>query len=208
MEKKKACEREKQKRETVFLFFIVVAKVFHLSLDLKTTLSNNKTQKRYFDPSTDSCREFPDCHQSPAISELAWDCGPCSAFFLDGGNGHCERAPGCSLSGGGSGSGGAAATVLASGRLQRGAAAGSAAAAAAREASSEHRQIADVVARNAVVYNLSGKGSVSVGMPPTAAGGGARRGGAAAAAGASSSSVASAAASAPSSSKSSLLSTR
>lgn len=178
-EKKKAHEESRKDEETVFS---------HRSRQCFLSFS----LLRFFDPSTESCREFQNCHGNPAAEELAWDCGPCSVFLLDGGNGHCDRVPGCSLSGGGSG-GAAAATVLASsgrgGQQQR------ASAAAAAQASSEQRQIAEIANRNAVVYNLQGKGSVSVGMPPT----GARR--AAAAAGASSSSSAAAAASAPSSSR-------
>ena len=108
---------------------------------------------------SDACADFPGCVVNlEASADLAWDCGPCSAFVLDGGNGHCERAPGCSLSGGGGG--GAAATVLASsghGRQRGGGASSQQKKAEARAASSEQKQISDVADRNAVVFNLHGE---------------------------------------------------
>ena len=164
--KKRKHARERRRGEKTVIFSCSRHNFVRLfSRRKKLTISARPpflSSHRYFDPSTDSCKEFPNCHPDPLIEELAWDCGPCSAFFPDGGNGHCNRAAGCSLGGGG----GAAATVLAaSGRQQK--------AAAAIVASVEQKQIHEVAERNAVVYNLNGKGSVSVGMP---AAGGARGG--------------------------------
>ena len=164
--------REKKKNS---LFFFLVVRTQRLSPSLSSStppLPPQKKNQRYFDPSTELCLDFPGCHGEPASEELAWDCGPCSAFPLDGGNGHCERAPGCSLSGSWSGGSAAAATVLASGRRGGGGSSSSSSSQqqkknAAAASSSEQKQINDVAAANAVVFNLHGAGSVSVGMPPT-----------------------------------------
>lgn len=141
----------------------------------KTSLSFVRLLKknRYCDPSTDSCRDSPGCHGDPASEDLAWDCGPCTAFLLDGGNGHCERVSGCSLGGSAS-----AAAVLTSAGGRRGG--GSQQQQQQRTASaSEQKQITEAAERNTVVFNLDGPGSVGVGMPPTGAmRAGARRAGA------------------------------
>ena len=104
-EKRRWIEEEEEEREEnvrslrandVFSLFSIPRDTWPTRLLFFLISSCFTPQKKlsYFDPSSNSCRDSPNCNGRPGL-EGHWDCGPCASFTMDSELGHCETIVGC-----------------------------------------------------------------------------------------------------------------